>query len=121
MKALSLMQPWPWAIFMLGKDIENRGKATGIRGRVLIHASKTFDYEGARWIEETFGMKVPKAHNLKKGGIVGTVEIVDCVTKSDSKWFSGPKGYVLKDAKECEFIPYRGMPGFFEVNQGEGS
>ena len=121
MKALSLMQPWPWAIFYLGKDIENRGKATRIRGRILIHASKTYDHEGAKWIEKQFGIKAPGPTRLPMGGIVGSVEITDCVEKSDSKWFVGPKGYVLKNAKESKFIPYRGMPGFFEVTQGKGA
>jgi len=118
MKAISLMQPWPWAIFMLGKDIENRKYSTRIRGRIYIHASLNYDHDGAKWIEEKFGIKPPTAHNLPMGGIVGSVEITGCVEKSNSKWFVGPKGYVLKDYKKCEFIPYRGMPGFFEVTDG---
>ena len=43
--ALSVRQPWAWAIIHAGKDIENRSWATKFRGRVLIHASKGMTQE----------------------------------------------------------------------------
>ena len=47
MRALSLRQPWPWAILTLGKDVENRTWKTNFRGRVMLHASKKYDHDGA--------------------------------------------------------------------------
>lgn len=40
MKALSIRQPWAWAILHTGKSVENRDWYTEYRGRVLLHASK---------------------------------------------------------------------------------
>ena len=50
--AISIRQPWAWAIFHAGKDIENRGpmasKALFRPGlRVAIHASKGMTEEGS--------------------------------------------------------------------------
>jgi hypothetical protein len=39
MKALSLRQPWAWAILHAGKRVENRVWNTHYRGAFLIHAS----------------------------------------------------------------------------------
>lgn len=39
MKALTIRQPWAWAIFTQGKDIENRDWTTRLRGRVAIDAA----------------------------------------------------------------------------------
>ncbi len=41
MKALSLRQPWAWAILHAGKRIENRDWGTAYRGPLLLHASKS--------------------------------------------------------------------------------
>jgi ASCH domain len=43
MRALSIQQPWAWAIAAAGKDIENRTWPTSYRGRLAIHASKAYD------------------------------------------------------------------------------
>jgi len=50
MKALTIRQPWAWAIFHAGKDIENRDWPTRLRGRIAIHAAKGMtrdEYESA--------------------------------------------------------------------------
>jgi len=39
MKAISLQQPWAWAILHAGKDVENRRWNTRYRGPIAIHAS----------------------------------------------------------------------------------
>jgi hypothetical protein len=127
MKTLSIRQPWAWAIMHGGKDIENRDWPTKIRGRVWVHASQgmtsaeydefyfmvRYDFGGRNELLETFP---PKA-SLIRGAIIGSVEIVDCVTESDSPWFFGKYGFVLKDPRLFpKPIPYRGRLGFFEVN-----
>ncbi len=114
MKALSIQQPWAWAILRAGKDIENRTWGTKVRGRVLVHAGKRVDYDAYQWLSEGTGLVAPR--NLPTGGIVGSVEIVDCVCSSTSGWFVGPYGFVLRDPQPMEFVPCVGRLGFFEVN-----
>lgn len=47
MKALTIKQPWAWAIAAGGKDIENRSWATQHHGRLAIHAGSAWDGAGA--------------------------------------------------------------------------
>jgi hypothetical protein len=126
MKALSIRQPWLWAIIYCGKDIENRSWSTKYRGPVLLHAAKgmsddEFD-EGMDFVDRV--VPLDKAGEMRRrarfvngedrrGGIVGAAEIVDCVTQSDSPWFFGPYGFVLRNARPLPFRPCRGQLGFF--------
>jgi hypothetical protein len=121
MKGLSIRQPWTYAIFWLCKDIENRGWATDVRGRVAIHASGQClksDYEDARVaiLSITGSVLVPPREQLELGVILGTVEIVDCVTRSDSRWFVGKYGFVMRDPiMAVPPIPFKAMLGFWDV------
>ncbi|WP_374649068.1 ASCH domain-containing protein [Rhizorhabdus sp.] len=105
MKALSIRQPWCHHILHDGKDVENRSWSTRYRGDVLIHASQSLE-EDRVFIRD---------YNLPLGGIVGVVEIVDCVQALDSRWFFGPYGFVLRNARPIELIPCPGKLGFFDV------
>ncbi len=120
MKALSIRQPWAWAILNAGKDIENRNWKTRFRGRVLIHAGKTFDDDGHMdlCIKQMRGeFSVPSDEiEFKTGGIVGSVDIVDCVSQSDSEWFVGKYGFVLRNPRPLPFYSCKGQLNFFEVN-----
>lgn len=109
MKALSIMQPWAWLIVAGHKDIENRRWATRYRGPVLIHAGKRFDFDPQEW--DWPDIEQPCDFDL--GGIVGEAEIVDCVTSNTSRWFFGPFGFVIRNARPLPFRPCRGMLGFF--------
>lgn len=125
--ALSIRQPWCFAILHGGKDIENRNWPTKVRGRILIHASKKHD--GGDSAADIFDLmsetgfsdakidRLVKAHPLEFGGIVGEVEIVDCVARHESKWFFGPFGFVLRNAKPLPFRPFKGRLGFFNVEE----
>jgi hypothetical protein len=123
MMALSIQQPWAWMILHAGKDIENRSWQTKIRGRMLIHAAKQMsriNYAEAKnfaMINVNFdlGMRVPDAYELSFGGIIGSVEITDCVTCSSSSWWMGPVGFVLRNPRPLPFLPYKGRLGFFNV------
>lgn len=116
MRALSLKQPWAWAVVKGIKDIENRKWSTKFRGEVLIHASTNYDPLGDIILKEE-GIEAPVKPLLNYGAIIGKVTIVDCVRIHPSKWFFGPRGLVLKDAIEFERpIPCKGRLGFFEVN-----
>lgn len=122
--AISIRQPWAWLILNAGKDIENRDWPTNFRGRVLIHASKNCsraEYDGAvdfliaRDLERRGG-GLPWIDQFDRGGIVGSVEIVDCVTASDSPWFVGEFGFVLRNPQPLPFAPAKGRLGFFNVS-----
>jgi hypothetical protein len=98
------------------KDIENRSWSTAYRGKVLIHASKKIDKKAMELVTKMgLGPNFIKTMEQYTGGIIGEVEIVDCVKKSDSQWFEGPFGFVLKNAKPMEFLPLLGKLGLFEV------
>lgn len=130
MKALSIRQPWAWLIVHGHKPVENRGWPTKVRGRVLVHAAKGMtrdEYEDvACWMadmqrrgcQEMQGIVLPAFEDLQRGGIVGAVDIVDCVTDHPSRFFFGPHGFVLANPEALPFRPLRGMLGFFEVNEG---
>ena len=119
--ALAVRQPWAWAIIYAAKDIENRSaKAvsfmTPLCGRRAIHASKSMtreEYEDARDFMRALGIACPPPAELQRGGIIGSVEITGCVSRSESRWFFGPRGLVLADPQPCEFIPARGELGYF--------
>ncbi len=61
MRAMTWHRPWPFAIFSLGKDIENRRWAPqiGVREKLAIHAGKRWDEAGAAWIREKLGYWLP--------------------------------------------------------------
>lgn len=118
--ALSIRQPWAWLIVAGHKDIENRSWPTKVRGRFLIHAAtyQPRDSEIAaieRAIRDSgLSITIPRSL-LRFGGIIGSAELVDCVQRSRSKWFSGRgHGFVLAHAKAEKFRPCRGQLGFFE-------
>lgn len=93
MKALTVQNPWAWAIVHGGKNIENRTQLWSYRGLLAIHA-------GARWSErgehsplvrdaflDAFpghnGGHLPRwvfgfNGNAGISAIIGTVELVDC-------------------------------------------
>lgn len=128
MKALSIRSPWWWFILHAGKNIENRDWPTNFRGTILIQASKRWQYQeitddiqaaleccGNRR-KEVAAKLTYEALQAACGCIVGQVDIVDCVPRSDSKWFFGDYGFVL--ANPIAFpapIPCRGSLGLFEV------
>jgi hypothetical protein len=115
-KALSIRQPWAYLVAAGIKDIENRTWLTRYRGRLLIHAPKIVnhdDIEYARSMAGAAGYELPEV--LQTGGIIGSVDLVDCVTRHNSRWFYGPYGFVLENAQLVEFRPLRGRLYLFNV------
>jgi hypothetical protein len=112
MKALSIRQPWAWLICHGYKDIET----------VMIHAGQTMtgpDYESClifcAGVSDAACSAIPRFETLQAecGGLVGEVELVDCVTQSRSPWFCGKYGFVLKNALTYYFTPCKGTTFFF--------
>jgi hypothetical protein len=104
--ALSVRQPWAWAILEAGKDIENRSWSTDYRGPLLIHAGQQEAPDGFEQLE-ALGL-VPPAE-LQTGGIVGRVELVDVVRDHESPWaIEDHWHWVLRDPLP---LPFRAAPG----------
>lgn len=112
MKALSLRQPWAWAITDNSKRVENRVWSTRFRGPVLLHAAKGCTRDEYRsavvWMVSRglarsplyeFGAMeeialrvagvdpqplplVPPLSDMRRGGIVGRARIVDVLEPS---------------------------------------
>lgn len=122
MKALSVKQPWAWAIVNGFKPIENRTRDVSYRGEVLIHTGKA-DAGKASWHALRERMvaagddpaELPDLEDLAKGGIVGRATIIEVMRGSSSPWFEGPYGLVLAKATPLKLIPWPGQLGLFEV------
>jgi len=90
MKVLSIKPPWAGLILDGIKDIENRTWKTVYRGPLLIHS---------------------------EGAIQGRVDLVNIVILSDSSWFTGPYGWVIKNPiRFKEAIPCKGKLSIFEFD-----
>lgn len=114
LRALTLWQPWAWAIIEGHKDIENRSWAPGVLhpgDQFLIHAGSRFD-DTQTWadiqkiLNDRHGddaPRVPTYLTAVKGAIVGVVELDRVVYEGqlfpdpalESPWFCGPYGWVL--------------------------
>ena len=114
MLVLSIRQPWAWLIVQGYKDVENRTWRTAFRGEFLVHAGYVFDEKGYDWVVKEIGLVLPEKDTFDRGGIIGAVEIVDCVRNYSSPWFTGPYGFVLRKPRPLPFVPMRGRPGFFD-------
>ena len=97
MKCLSIRQPWAWAILHAGKDIENRTWFTSYRGEVAIHAT---GIESGCQLPP--GIAPPSVDAIILGAVFGLVDIVGVVRRSDSPWFTGPFGFVLRNPRRLE-------------------
>jgi hypothetical protein len=121
--ALSIKQPWAALVVQGLKTIEIRRWPTARRGRVLIHAARVPDGRPEAWGH------VPKdLGTLAKlqGGIIGAVEVTDCLRYGDlpafladqalhhneASWFEPPLLYGFVFAKP-EMLPFQKYPGWF--------
>lgn len=130
MRALTLWQPWGWAIVAGYKAMENRPwppPQSAIGQRLAIHAGKTWDRDGARSILDliapdafpddlsahvagaVIGVATP-VRVVRDGGIgVDGVPHVDTLTDDERRWFFGPYGWVLREVVRLpEPVPCRG-------------
>lgn len=121
-RALSVRQPWAWAIMYAGKDIENRSwqavnHGLRVRGEIVLHAAKGMtrqEYEDAAAFMASIGVECPPAIDLWRGAVIGTVEVVDVVSAHSSPWFFGPRGLILRDPKPLTPAPASGALGYFD-------
>jgi hypothetical protein len=104
LQAVSIRQPWAWAILHAGKDIENRKRKWNHQGMFAIHAASKLDpFDG--WPP---GVSRPQAGALQLSAFVGVVDLMGMVDCSDSAWWrGGPLGWVLANPRPLPRpIPY---------------
>jgi hypothetical protein len=118
LRALSIRQPWAWLVVNGYKDIENRSWRTNHRGLLLIHASNNRTLttpENLAAIKKKYRVRLPNDFDF--GGIVGMVDVVDCVNTHPSKWKErGTWGWVLKNPRRLPFRECKGFVGFFRLS-----
>lgn len=133
--ALSLRQPWAWAVIHGGKTIENRRWNTRFRGEFLIHAAKGMgrdEYGDAvdfiNDVRESLVIdwranRVPDPIDLPRGGIVGRARLVDVIQPCRvggerlcrHPWHMPDQfGFVLDGVEPVAFEPCVGKLGFFD-------
>jgi ASCH domain len=104
LKAITVKQPWAWAIVAGYKDVDNRSRRTDFRGELLIHAAAELDPEGFQFLWEK-GLYRALPAELPQGGLVGVVSVVDCTRKADSDWaFPGKWHWVLRKPREFKNV-----------------
>ena len=119
--ALSVRQPWAWAILHAGKDVENRSpgsvRAGGMTtGPVALHAAKGMtrdEYDHAVWRMGRDGIAVPRPEALPRGAVVGRMVVTGFVTESDSPWYGGAVGLTFAQVEAVAPIPAPGARGYF--------
>lgn len=131
MKAITVRQPWGWAIMHGGKDVENRTRnIAGIyRGALVIHTSRaTFEQHNmaSRAHRAAHGTETPTV--LSFGAALGIVDLIDSHPWTQclggfygtnglcSEWAQGALHHLVL-ANPRPFtnpIPYRGQLGLWE-------
>ncbi len=123
MRAVTLIQPWAWAICHANKRVENRTWApprAAIGKPLAIHAGKSYSFEAVKIIFDTSGLLVPST--VAFGAVVAVATLADVVhTETDLPddqwdWYCGPFGWVLEDVQVLpEPVPCRGALSLWEL------
>ena len=120
--AISIKQPWAYAIMHLGKDVENRTwdlPRKFIGKTVLIHAGKKIDKAGLDYLDQFTvrgGLFTPK--DISLGGIVGALTFsAHIIPGPRSSWAEpGLHWWRISSSRPLPFFPCKGSLGFFEVD-----
>lgn len=135
MKALTLWQPWAWAVAAGHKPIENRPwpPPSGTVGqRIALHAGKIWDRARADSVLELSGELYFPPEARTGGAIVGFATIVgyvcdgvcansgrlrrELLDADEVRWYFGPFGWVLRDPIALERpVPCRGFQKLWEL------
>ena len=124
MRALTVHQPYAFAIVSGLKEYETRPRQTSVRGRIAIHAGlKRISLDLFR--EQ--GITLPEPDTLVYGTVIGTVEItaciptdnlrerVDVVERTLGDWRSGRFAWALSNPVMFRTpIPAKGKQGWWE-------
>lgn len=137
MRALSVQQPWAWAIAEGHKLVENRtwkpaDDSAKPGERIAIHASAKEDGDFDRLYRDLLdvhggplppGIVVPTRGELAFGAVVATaklrsfVAVPDKLEEAQRAWFSGPWGWVLEDVRRLSIpFPVKGALGLWHLS-----
>lgn len=75
------------------------------------------EYEWAVWRLAQHGVACPRPEALVRRAIIGAVTVTGIVDRSESDWFGGPMGLVLKNAVQCDPVAAPGALGYFEWSE----
>jgi hypothetical protein len=130
MKALSMMQPYPW-LFMQGfLTVDDRSWSTLYRGPLAIHASKQFHEQYYDFIKRHTDIVLPEKDAFEQGGVVGYVDLVACMAPAALKGapngkpqmhrshfgVSGFYGLVFANPRPIDMIVCRGNRNLFDIS-----
>lgn len=125
MKALTLIQPWAWAICYAGKRIENRvwRAPLWLKDQVFaIHAGKKNNLEAcADLVAEE--LPVPLKHQMVQSAVVALVRLTGCKPveqvahrEQRSRWAFGPWCWELADLVVLpKPVPCPGARGLWDL------
>lgn len=113
-KALTICQPWAWAIVHGAKRVENRTWPTRYRGWLAIHAGKS-----KAWLCDDLPDGTPVPTDLVFGAVVGVAWLDDVVRPDacgDDPFAFGPWCWRLtKVSPLVEPVPCRGAQGLWDL------
>lgn len=120
-QAITVRQPWAWAIMEAGKDVENRSRRLCPPGWYFVHAGLGGDIDEYNAALVAMGFphirNAPKFDELKKGGVVGVMKLGEWIEASPSPWFIGPKAARILAVVALPFQAGRGSQGVFPWDQ----
>lgn len=127
MKALTVRQPWAWAIMAGGKDVENRTFRTKNTGRLAIHAGLLYDRHAHTFdvLTEAMHPRHEASRMLERGAILGTVHLTGCHHASECDDTCTPWAqpgdlwhWEITDPEPINPIPYKGRLGIWWLPDG---
>lgn len=120
-RALSIRQPWAWAILYAGKRVENRSWYMAYRGPIFIHAGRTVEYQALEGLQDEI-LAVPQPRQPAVcGALLGVATVIDCIRPEDvpedqQRWAVGPWCILLGDVRPlADPRPFAGKLGLFRV------
>lgn len=121
MKALTIKQPWAFAIRCGLKTIENRSWPTAYRGPLAIHAGKSRSYLDDTQPEDWHSLipGLPDFALLDYGKIVAVCQLADCVPLAEVRhqpFALGPWCWLLDGIQSLTLpFPWTGAQGLFDI------
>lgn len=124
-RGLTLIRPWPSAIFESTKRIENRSWKPWkcVIGKfIAIHSGQKYDKQAAQWMSGNGLYTPPENKSCPSSCIVGVARVVDCLEYTDlfdssiDPWFFGKFGWILDDVvKLSEPVACKGAMGLWRI------
>lgn len=120
LRALTICQPWAWAIMAGHKRFENRDWQTDYVGPLVIHAGKS-----EKWMPDGMAFLrrlgiCPLRSELEFGAVLGVVEMVDCVRKAEcdgDPFAFGPYCFKLEKPRRLAVpVPMKGQLTLWRID-----